>query len=141
MKAALFCHANGSPLEREVQQELRSQYILLERYALQHGWFIEYAAFHAGGLCLDPPDRVLSAALRHAHAKRFQVILAKSKACFSSSLWSRLPPVQIVFLQEAQPFKVGSGAEPFLSRSPSLPSHAVIYWRQASAPTSDFFLQ
>lgn len=136
MKAALFCHVEGSPSARDVQQELISQYILLERYARQHRLSIEYTAFHTGGFCLDPPDRVLSALLQQAQAKQFEVILVESKACFSHVPQSHLPSIQIVFVQEAHQLKTRSSAAPVLQQLSPLPTDTVVYWRQASAPCS-----
>lgn len=136
MKAALFCHVEGSPLARDVPQKLISQCILLERYARQHGFSIEYTAFHAGGFCLDPPDRVLSALLQQAQAKQFEVILVESKACFSRSLQSHLPSIQIIFLREAHQLRAKGSATPVLQRLSPLPTDTVVYWRQASASCS-----
>lgn len=136
MNAALFCHAEGSSLEKEVQQELTSQYTLLDRYAHQQGFSIEYAAFHTGSLCTPLQDRVLSDLLQQAHAKQFEIILVKSKACFPHSLQAYLPPIQIAFLQEAQWLQAGSSAAPALQQLPTLPADTVVYWRQASRPCS-----
>lgn len=136
MKAALFCHVEGSPLARDIQQELISQYILLERYAHQHGLSIEYTAFHTGCFCLDPPDRVLSALLQQAQTKQFEVILIESNACFSHFLQSYLPSIQIVFLREAPQLRAKGSATPVLQQLSPLPTDTVVYWRQASAPCS-----
>lgn len=136
MNAALFCHAKGSPLARDVQQKLISQYILLERYARQRGFSIEYTAFHAGDFFLDPPDRVLSALLQQAQAKQFEVILVESKACFPHFLQSYLPSIQIAFLREAHQLRAKGSATPALQQLSPLPTETVVYWRQASAPCS-----
>lgn len=141
MKIALFCHADGDPLDSGIQQELSRQYTLLEDYAHRQDYSIEYAAFHTGSLCLDPPDQVLLALLQYAQAKEFDVILVESKARFPLSQPDRLPPIELYFLQEGQRLEFGTSTAPIFQQFPPRPDSIAAYWRQDSAPTFGFSLQ
>ena len=141
MKAALFCHVDGDSLDAGVHQELNRQYALLEDYAHQQGYFIEYAAFHTGNFCLEPLDRVLLALLQHARAKDFDMILVESKACFPLSRPDRLPPIRLHFLQENQRLAVGTSTSSIFQQLPTFPDNVATYWRQGSTPTFAFSLQ
>lgn len=140
MKAALFCHAEGNHLDSKIQRELHRQYNLLEEYAHQQGFSIEYTAFHTDSFHLDSPDRVLLSLMQNAQAEKFDLILVESKTCFPLSQPDLLPPIRLFIQQEHQMLEIGTSSTPLIQPYQPQPVTAT-YIRHSPASSINLSMQ
>ena len=100
MRVALFCHVAEELSNQDKQKELERQYSLLENYAQEHVFAIEYAFFFFFEFNFNDPDSVLLHLLQCVQMREFDLVLVEGRACLPIAEDERVPTIQVFLLCE-----------------------------------------